>query len=279
MLKNILFKYLRQFPLEQGKHKVAKNLDLSQVPRPIIHTNANGIALELNVDEYIMRQIFLFDGYEKYIIRHLIKLAKPNMTFIDVGTHIGFYSLTMANFLPQGKVHAFEPNPYTLSLLHRNVELNPTLSPRIKVNPFGLSDQNEQIEIFYHKGNLGTSSIYNTSAGLSETVNLTTLDQYCTQNNIQQVDMIKVDIEGAELKFLKGAQNIINNSPKLLLAVEIIEENCRKAGYSAKELYEYIISFGFKPFVPRGWPFSLTPIDLKPDENFYHTLIFLKGYE
>lgn len=273
-MNNLLLTYLRKFPIEYGKHWLADKVNL---PHKIVeYTSTHNITWSLDLDEYQMRQIYLYDIYEKNTIRHLLKLCKPNFTFIDVGTNIGFYSITMAKFLSQGQVHSFEPNPYIFKLFQNNLALNNL--PNIKANPFGLSDKSETLTIRFSKSNLGTSSVYKTNSDFSETIQLRPFDEYCNENNIQNIDVIKVDIEGGELSFLKGATKTINRMPKLILVMEIIEEHCKKAGYSPNELLDYVTkTLGFTAYLPKPYPFPLKKVDTILS-GYNDNIIFLKGY-
>lgn len=272
-MSNLILSYLRRSPVDYGKHFLARRVTVPD--KTIVYRSRSGINWELDLSEYQMRQIYLYDIYERNTIRHLFNLCKPDMTFIDVGANIGFYSLTMAQFLKKGEVHSFEPNPYIHKLFQKNLALNSFSN--IVANPVGLSDKNETLTIHFSKSNLGASSVYNTSSDMHEQIRLVAFDDYCKEKNIQKIDLLKVDIEGGELNFLKGATGMIRKCEKLILVMEIMEEHCIKAGYSAAELFEYVTSLGFKAYLPRPYPFSLKRALVIP-EGFNDNIIFLKGY-
>lgn len=86
---------------------------------------------------------------------------------------------------------------------------------------------------------------------------------------------MKVDIEGAELDFLKGATGIINKSKNLIIIMEIVEENCIAAGYTGEELYKYVVDLGFAAYLPKPWPFGMKKIERLP-EHYHDNIIFMK---
>ncbi|MBL4652633.1 MAG: FkbM family methyltransferase [Flavobacteriales bacterium] len=228
-----------------------------------------------------MKQIFFYDFYEKNTIRHLLSLLsktknKP-LTCVDVGTNIGFYTFTIDKALEgvEHHIHCFEPNPSTFETLTKNLTSNP--SNQITLNPFGLSDKEGTFTLTYNLQNTGTASIYkNSKSGNKVEIKVKTLDQYCEEKNIKNVDLIKVDIEGAEFDFLKGAKKIIDNSNELIIIMEIVEDNCIAAGYTAKEIYQYVINLGFKAYLPKSWPFGLRRVDELPD-NYHDNIVFIKS--
>lgn len=274
-MAGLLLQYLRKFPLDYGKGKLLKWVDLSKVASPTLYRNSMGIQFELHLEEYLMKQVYLYDIYEKNTIRHLRKLIKPGAICVDCGANSGFYAMTLCALAgKKGQVHAFEPVSINFNRLMRNASLNDF--PQLNANQMGLSNGEKTLEIFFGGSNLGTASMYTTQKSQKETISLRTLDGYCAEKGINHLDLLKVDVEGAELECLQGAQQILQNSPDMVLVMEIMEDNCRRAGYSAKELFDFVIKMGFKGFIPRGWPFGLKPIDTLP-EAFLDNIIFLKG--
>lgn len=283
LMNKLLLLYLRRFPIDYGKKIFSKYVNLPPEKEWIKYKNSMNIVFNLNLSEYQMKQIYLFDQYEKntvYQLKKLLKLInqKTEINFIDVGANIGFYSLTLGSIFDKENfaIHAFEPNPYTFKLLEENVNQNNIKN--ITLNQFGLSSEESNFDLTYNEGNLGTANIYSKESNKntkSANIKCVKFDDYCKENNISSVDIIKVDIEGAELDFLKGAVNIISKSKKCVLIAEIVEENCQRAGYSAKDLYEFIIQLGFEAFLPKPFPFSLKKVTSMP-EYYHDNIIFIK---
>lgn len=280
MINNQILNYLRHCPVDLGKSKIAGLVDLSHFQSPLKYKAGGKITLELDLEEYLQKQVFLFNYYERNTIRHMRKILaglnkNKKITCFDVGANIGYYSLMMSTSLKdkQHQIHSFEPNPYTFDLLLNNIALNNFKS--ITPVKLGLSNQAQDLEIYYNMKNLGTANTFQNKGVLSANISLIRCDDYCTQNNIESIDLIKVDIEGGELGFIQGALEIIKASKDLTLIVEIVEQNCKKAGYRAVELFDLIISLGFKAYLPRPWPFGL--VETKFIENYHDNYIFCKS--
>jgi FkbM family methyltransferase len=148
---------------------------------------------------------------------------KKGDVVIDAGSSTGQFAIISAKCL-DCNVHAFEPNQEPLTYLNRNIELN-NLSNLINVHPFGLSDSVCDVNFYISPNALGTSTIIpemvsnKKQSGTTqhmEIIHCITLDTWAEQNNIQKIDFIKADIEGAERLMLQGATNVLKKfQPKL----------------------------------------------------------------
>ena len=112
-------------------------------------------------------------------------------TILDVGANIGMTSMYYARMFPNGIVHSFEPNPETWTRYINNIN-------NIVPNKIALSDSVG--EVFFEK-NLGTSS-HVSDSGIRVKAN--TLDRYVNEHCIDSIDLMKIDVEGAEEMVLKG---------------------------------------------------------------------------
>lgn len=265
--------YLRYFPIDYGKELIDKLVDLPIKENNLLFKAPGGNQYKLDLKDHVMRQIFLRGIYERNTYRHLSKLIKPEMTFVDAGANIGAYTLNIGKLLTKGEVFSFEPNPRALVYLKENIKINKLNN--INVVEMGLSDKDEIVALY--TPSLTTASINkNQASSEKEVIQLTTLDAYCSKHNISNVDVLKIDTEGHEMKCLTGANDIIKQTKKMILVVEI-DDNCERAGYSREELFDFIIHLGFKAYKPRGAPFGLKQIDCIPHLH-NDNIIFLKGY-
>src|SRR5215208_1166317 len=165
---------------------------------------------------------------------------------VDIGAHIGPYTLIAASRVgPKGKVIAIEADHDNFDLLNLNISLN-KLTNVIAVN-YAVYSKEETIKLYLPSGKEHSSyTKYNTvmpDRALGETnfieVNANTLDSILQENGIthEQVNWIKIDVEGAEFEVLKGARDVLSKSRNVSLLIEIHNVSGRT------NLYEHIKEF------------------------------------
>ena len=144
--------------------------------------------------------------------------VKKNDVVVDAGAWIGDFSAYAAS--KSADVYAFEPLQELFSLLEQTAALN----KNGKIYPVkkGLADKSGYTDIFIPARNSGGGSILskrmNEPVAANETIEITTLDKFVEEHNIQKIDFIKADIEGAEREMLKGAKNTLKkHCPKLII--------------------------------------------------------------
>jgi len=137
-------------------------------------------------------------------------------TAIDVGAHIGSYTLRMARRFRH--VIAFEPNPFNRYILGLNLRLNKNAN--VQVEEAALSDRQDISPLFLHRGADGTGSLnplhYGFKYDRTVQVKVKKLDDF----DLAKVDVLKIDAEGNELPILKGATETIDRS-RPILAIEV----------------------------------------------------------
>jgi FkbM family methyltransferase len=144
---------------------------------------------------------------------------------VDVGAHIGLYSLIAAKRVgPGGKVIAIEPDPENCSLLQRNVELNGLTNVTILQRAAFSSSSKLKLYLPGKERGFTKLSTIMTNRAVTEEfleVDATTLDQLMLHQGLTEVNWIKIDVEGAELEVLKGATVTIAGSKNIALLIEI----------------------------------------------------------
>jgi len=137
-------------------------------------------------------------------------------TAIDVGAHIGSYTLRMARRFRH--VIAFEPNPFNRYILGLNLQLNKNVN--VQVEEAALSDREETSPLFLHRAADGTGSLnplhYGFKYNRTVQVKVKKLDDF----DFAEIDVVKIDAEGNELPILKGATQTIERS-RPILAIEV----------------------------------------------------------
>jgi FkbM family methyltransferase len=173
------------------------------------------------------------------------ELLKPGMVVVDVGANIGYFSLLASTLVgPNGRVHAFEPDPVNCGLLRKNVRMNHTSN--IKVVQAALSSNDEPIHLFLNSDNKGDHRIWEQSgeSRTKITVTATTLDQYLKETATVP-NFIKIDVQGAEGYVIEGmADTIVQNGMKYLI-LEFWPEAMRKCQTDPKQVVQQISDAGF----------------------------------
>lgn len=188
----------------------------------------------LTVDDYISMTV-----RERQVLEHFN--PKKGHTVIDVGSHLGRYTLISANKVgKEGKVIAIEADPSVFKKLNKNLELNGFTN--VTSLNYAVSSTKGKINLFFPDEGL-KNTLYNTIISTRSVnsqkyieVDADTLDNlvYSTNINPATVNWIKIDVEGAELEVLKGAHNILTKSEDISLLIEIHNLS------DGKSLYENI---------------------------------------
>ena len=151
------------------------------------------------------------DGFEPESLRLFLHLLDSSKTVIDVGAHIGLYALMASTDRPDVTTIAFEPVPRNLQYLRRNVARNHT--PDLRVEAAAVGDHDGTITLYIPETTRlpATASIVesNSAEKVGTEVPIVSLDHYVTTHDISSVDLIKLDVEGAEAAVLRGAAEII----------------------------------------------------------------------
>jgi FkbM family methyltransferase len=138
---------------------------------------------------------------------------KPGSIFYDIGANAGFYSLLAASLVSPGKVYAFEPLPRNVSYLRRHLELNEI--GNVDVLDLAVSDRTGTA--FFQEGENGLMGRLTQKGNIR--VRTATLDSLLLEERISPPSVVKMDIEGAELRALRGASQCIQrNHPVIFLA-------------------------------------------------------------
>jgi FkbM family methyltransferase len=151
-------------------------------------------------------------------------LGRDKKCVLDVGSNVGLSMLMLAEE-NQGQIHAFEASEFASRVIIEHAALN-NLSGRVKVVNGLVSDQSGRVVPFYWDFSSGGASVFEDRLGHNFAINKITvaLDDYTQQMQIQP-DLIKIDVEGAELDVLKGCQKSIQKyQPVVFLELHTIGE-------------------------------------------------------
>ena len=207
----------------------------------------NGHAMYLAPSGKFPPLAMAMDRYEPATTRVFQDTAQFGMVVIDIGAHVGYYTLLAAKLVgPSGKVYAFEPEPGNHDTLLKNIELNKYAN--ISAAQTALSDRNGKATIYLSGLDTGRHSLY--QHGLPEqgnaSVETTTLDSFLESENWPDVGLIKVDVEGAEVAVLDGMVELLDRAPGLKLIIEFNPVLLKSAGVAPASFLGKIRTLGFQ---------------------------------
>lgn len=150
--------------------------------------------------------------YEPYVTDEVRRLLQPGMVFIDVGANIGYFAMLASSLVgPTGKVYAFEPNPDNCRMIEMSIEANDFENIQLFQNAVAEANQRFNLDVGGTNSN-GRIIDFSPDAVPGQAtpllVEAVVLDE--TLPNLERVDVIKLDIEGAEPRAWQGMQQIIN---------------------------------------------------------------------
>ena len=174
----------------------------------------------------------IYGEFETELVKNEIR---PGDVIIDVGGHIGYFTLIFAKSVGfEGKVFAFEPEPTNFEILRKNVEINGYQN--VVLEQKAASDKNGTCELFVGQRSSGANRIYQpkktkTQRFKSVIADTIRLDDYFSNSDLKnKIKFIKIDVEGAELLVLKGMRDILQNNKTLTIFTEFIKDALEDAG-------------------------------------------------
>lgn len=191
--------------------------------------------------------------YHTGLGQRLRGLIDADAVIVDVGAHAGQHAKLFAAMVPKGQVYAFEPGLYALSILE--IVRRWRRLGNITTVPLGLSDKPcvETLHVPLKRSGtmgFGLSHIGADTSGretVSEEIRLTTLDRFVEEAALKRLDFIKVDIEGWEVNFLKGAMETIEKfKPSLLL--EVMHDSLARASATPQQVFDLLLPLGYQPY-------------------------------
>ena len=223
--------------------RLANSLDYRA---PVLARLGNGMQCRVPWIDDAGKAIHASGWYEHDTIRAFHGLLKPGDTFLDIGANFGQYTLLGAKLVgTAGRVIAFEPEPVSFAWLDDNVRRNGLA--QVRLESIALGERAATLELYVGSpDNLGTTSFrkqYNFS-GRTVPVPVRTLDEYCATEGVARVDAIKIDVEGAELSVLRGAEKVLASGPTLV--VEFEESNQRRFDLSCDDLERFLTERGYE---------------------------------
>ena len=190
------------------------------------------------------------NGIHEKIITNLIKKEiHSGDVVLDIGAHIGYYTLQFANLVgPTGKVYAFEPEPKNFELLKKNVQINK--HDNVVLIQKIVSDKDGIVEFFISKFDSIGNKLFK-SNGEHETkeyaikIESTTLDEYFKDSK-EKIDFIKMDIQGGEGKATLGMKNLLKENKNLKIVQEWWPDGLKQNHTNPEDHLKFLRHIGYK---------------------------------
>ncbi len=242
--------WMAHWPLEHGKALPRLIQPVLQPFTPVWVQVQPDVKMLLDPYDYVSREILETGQWEAESWAILQEHIGKGATVVDIGAHIGYYSLKAAPVAgPAGHVIAIEPNPETIQKLRGNIQASGART--ITVEPVACSDTESTLELFAApRSNTGETSLSRTNASqdsqgvTSYKVRARPLDEILKQAGVSRVDAVKIDVEGAEYLVLKGATETLDRYHPALL-IEIVEHQLQAMGTSSEQVKELLRSHGY----------------------------------
>lgn len=156
-------------------------------------------------------------SYEPHVTSTIKTILSSGMVFVDIGANIGYFTLMAAAIVgTTGKVFSFEPNQHNCQCLYLSAKHNSF--DNIDIYPFAVAEQKTSF-VYDNLGTNGVISEFDDNLSTLESrtlVRSVVLDEVL--HNVERIDLIKIDIEGAEFRALEGANNIIQRHRPIILS-------------------------------------------------------------
>jgi FkbM family methyltransferase len=220
--------------------------------------------LIMNRRDPAMCGLLIFGLFEPFMTEIFRRQIRQGLVVIDIGANIGYYTIIASTLVgPHGKVIAYEPEDNNYSFLLKNIEYN-KLDNVVPVRS-AVSDRNGKIELHISNDNGLTHAIV-ANCDVKETVYVTTttLDHSLKTMGVNKVDILKIDIEGAEIMAIKGMGETIRNNPNIIIFTEFYPKAIRRFGQDPSDFLKSFISFDLSIWVIDEGQKTLTK--LNPEE-------------
>ena len=225
----------------------------------------------MNLRESHMMRDRALGVYEYWKTQLVMDVVKPGMTVVDVGVNKGYFSLLFAKLMNDyGKVLSFEPDPTNCYWIRKSIEANNYKS--IKLFQLALSD-NDGTASFYPGKKSGWGSLFFSPYGSTPTqkpiiVKTRKLDDLLNEQRIDSIDIIKIDVEGADLMVLKGAHSTLERCKHVIMDIDVKSEEAKK------QIFNILSSYGFRIYrIGRKLTFINETAELGEGKDIYATKV------
>lgn len=198
-------------------------------------------------DDFFTQGMVLRGFHEEWETPVFLRWLRREMTVVDVGAHVGYYTVLSAQRVgPSGRLIAFEPDSRNRWLLARNLKANDC--DNVEIVSDAVSDRCGERQLFLDARNCGGHSLLEIQGGAAYPVTTTTLDKYFESSDTR-IDVMKIDVEGAEWLVWKGMQGLLDARRIGRIFIEIWPESLGRFGQTLEAFRGEIADKGFQAFM------------------------------
>ena len=214
-------------------------------PASTLSIQRSGFNWTLEPRSCITEDIVTTAVFEPKTTERVLSLVKPGMTVIDVGANVGYFTLLMARAVTSsGRLIAFEPTEHYRALCKQNIIRN-DFGNIVELRSEALSDATTIVPIAIGSA---SATLHWSSPEKNpreyEQIQTRPLDELAAELQLSRLDLIKVDIDGHEPAFLRGATNTIRRFLPIIV-IEFAQHCLYSAGSSALELRNQLHDLGY----------------------------------
>jgi len=238
------------WPFRRGKGILLKGLSPLLRHRTFAVEVASGVWAQFDMNDWITVHE-LVQGYDADF-EHSWRLIRSGSTVLDVGANIGMWAIGAARRTgPTGCVHAFEPFDKNFQRLTENLALNDVSN--VRAQQIALMDRDGEFKFYPSpNNNSGVGRVVPEDwDGPHSRVPAMTLDQYCELYGLGPVDLLKLDVEGAEYFVLKGATKLLGSVNPPIIIFEVERVMTRQLNYDPEDIQVLLADFGYSIFALR----------------------------
>ena len=211
--------------------------------------------------------------YEPEVVYVLSEVLREGNVFVDVGAHIGYLSLVARSMVGEtGKIYSVEPEYNNFEQLSDNIAIN--LYDNVHPIRAVVTDHSGMETLYVNIDNDGGHALWDCGLHFlnqktrenpqTVQVEAITLDELAEKEGINHINLLKIDTEGAELRILHGAVQLLEEGRIRNIVLEVHSQGLELLGGNTEELFEYLGEFDYEPTI-------LTPNGKPLNGNIYNT--------
>ena len=252
--------------------------------------------LYLDPDDPVISGALTLRVYEHSEQALFAKYLRGDMTLVDIGANLGLYTVVSMHHLDEnGRIVSFEPHPQSYGFLQKNVAANQNhghACPRVDTFNLAATPDHTKLELRLNPENRGDNRTYHgTYHGKVETWDTVQIegrpvDDVLDELGIDEVNFVKIDIQGYEQKAISGFQKTLARSQNVILLSEFWPKGLQEAGGNPHEYLQMLENLGFTLYTLNKRPYgSVTPLEdcdaliTSLPGRKYTDIVGVKGYQ